>query len=125
MALTARERNESAATACGSAGPGDSTCCAVAERTQPRRIFSKVDQLLDRHRRQLAPSLEAGPDRRKAAAVQRSRPQPLQALMMLGRAIALVALPAVARMLPRMFGHNFVARDFRDDRSRRDRPAFC
>src|SRR4051812_2060974 len=114
MGLTVRERNESAATACGSACRGDSTCCAVAERTQARALFSKVDQLLDRHRRQLAPSLEAGSHRGEAAAVQRRRSQSLEPLMMLGRPIALVALPPVARMVPSMVGHDAVARDLRD-----------
>src|SRR5688572_12360740 len=58
---------------------------------------------------------------RERLAVDRARPEPADRVLVLGRAVTLVALEAVSGMLARELVHEAIAVDLRDDRRRSDR----
>jgi len=60
-------------------------------------------------------------DRRKQAAMMHRGSEPVQRLKMLRHGIALVRLEAITWAILRQLAHQAVARDFGDDRGRRDR----
>src|SRR3546814_12492648 len=64
------------------------------------------------------------PDRREASAVEGRHAEPVKRGAVKGGRVALVPLPAIARIVLRMIGHNSVAGHLRHDRRNSDRAAF-
>src|SRR6185503_20684373 len=73
------------------------------------------------HQLRLLVTVDCRPHLGKASAVERRGAERVKRAPMLGRAIAPVSLPAVARIFARIVGHDSVACDLGEDRRRGDR----